>query len=272
VSHDPDAADAPSAASTLSRELEATREDLLRVRRERDRLLEEQRRAQRDQVTFLALVAHQLKAPLLPLDVSLLAIQRAIERGRELPSDTIARARRQSGRLARLIEALLVDLPHAEEGTLSAKLEVIDVLRIVRGCVDELESLVASRRFELSLPEPPVRVFADAGRVAQIAMNLLDNAVKYSPPGSTIAVRVDVDSECRVSVMDHGIGIPPEELAHLFSRFHRASNAPAHLYRGLGIGLFLSQKLAELCHGRVTVESQVGRGTQATLTLPLARA
>lgn len=270
MSRDPDKTDATS-AEALASVLEAREHELARVRRERDRLLEEQRRARRDEVTFLALIAHQLKAPLLPLDVSLRTVQVAMERGRELPSDTLARARHQSRRLARLIEALLVDLPRADEGTLTVKLERFDVLAVVRSCVGELQALVESRSFELSLPEQPVHIFADPRRVAQIIDSLLDNAVKYSPPGATVAVEVEVASECRVTVIDRGIGIPAGEIGHLFSRFHRASNAPSHLYRGLGIGLYLSRELAKLCHGRLDIESEERRGTRATLTLPLAR-
>jgi signal transduction histidine kinase len=269
MSQDRGEAETPLAQLVISAELDATKRELQQVRRERDRLLVEEQRARRDQVTFLALVAHQLKAPLLPLDVSLRAIQRALDRGRELPADTLVRARRQSRRLTRLTDALLVDLPRAEEGTLTVKLETIDAVKVVKSTVDELCALVESRVFEFSAPKEPVYVFADAERVAQIVGNLLDNAVKYSPPGSAISVTIEAGSECRVSVVDHGIGIPPGELSHLFSRFHRASNAPPHLYRGLGVGLFLSRKLAELCHGTLVIRSEEGSGTEATLVLPI---
>jgi signal transduction histidine kinase len=255
------------------RELAALRRELLRTRRERDEALEEQRRAVRDQLTFLALVAHQLKGPILPLDVSLRTIQRSLERGRELPPDTIRRTLRQSRRLARLIDALLVDLPRADEGSLTVSVSKVDLMSPVRAAVEELALLVESRTFELCSPEGPICVLADSERIACIVSSLLDNAIKYSPPGA--AVRIEVVAQPReamVSVVDHGIGIPAIEMGQIFSKFFRASNAPSHLYRGLGVGLYLSRKFAELCHGRLLVESKEGAGTRSTLVLPLAAA
>jgi signal transduction histidine kinase len=103
-----------------------------------------------------------------------------------------------------------------------------------------------------------------------IVTNLLENAVKYSPPGGGIEVRTFVEDGAVVTITDHGIGVPQAEQSQVFAKFFRASNAPSYLYRGVGVGLYLSQAFAELCHGRLTFQSVEGCGTTMRFSLPLA--
>jgi signal transduction histidine kinase len=256
--------DRPLELERLSRELEDTRRELERERARR-------RETEREQLTFFALVAHQLKSPLLPLEVSLRTIQRALERGRALPPDTLARTERQVRRLARVIEALLVDLPQVEEGSLMVTLTLLDLREPVREALDELRLSLDSRDFSLVAPDQPVMVRVDRRRIGNILTSLLDNAVKYSPPGGTVSVEIATsDAEVTVSVEDRGIGIPEIEIGQIFGKFYRASNAPSYLYRGLGVGLYLARRFAELCHGALRIESREGIGTRSILSLPLA--
>ncbi len=117
----------------------------------------------------------------------------------------------------------------------------------------------------------------DAGRLEQILGNLISNAIKYSPSGGRVDILVERDDgNARVSVRDQGIGIPREALPHIFEPFYRAPNAPGAettpRIGGLGLGLYIAQRLAQLHGGRIEVESEEGQGSTFTLVLPLRQA
>lgn len=248
--------------------------EVARLRCERDVAIDASREAKIELVTYLALLAHQLKGPLLPLEVSLVALARALERGKLVPPDTLPRTVRQTRRIGRLIDALLVDLPRVEDGSLRVSMVAFDLREPVRMSVLEQKTMLESRTFVLDEPVLPVPVRGDPERVAQIVLSMLDNAVKYSPPGAPIEVRVlsRDDGEAVVMVEDRGIGIPAQEMGQVFTKFYRGSNAPSYLYRGLGVGLYLAQSLAALCRGRLSLESVEGQGTICRLHLPIERA
>ncbi len=261
-------------------ELRAAREEIAALRREIERL--ERERADRDAVeaegrleaaTFLALLAHQLKSPLLPLEVSLVTIARALERGTSVPPDTVPRTVRQARRMGRLIDALLVDLPRVEDGSLRVAAALFDLREPVRRAVGEARTMLESRTFTLEEPASPLYVRGDPERIEQIVTSLVDNAVKYSPPEAPVGVRVVEEDATNAAVLveDRGIGIPARELGQVFTKFYRGSNAPSYLYRGLGVGLYLSQQLARLCRGRLSIESVEGQGTICRLCIPLDR-
>jgi len=112
-------------------------------------------------------------------------------------------------------------------------------------------------------------VQGDAERLEQVLVNVLQNAIKYSPEGGQIRVAVRRDGqEARVSVKDPGIGVPKEEQARLFQRFFRAGNATTRNYSGLGIGLFVANEIVRRHGGRFEVESEVGSGSTFTICLP----
>jgi signal transduction histidine kinase len=254
-------------------EIAALRREVGRLRRQRDEAVAVQNEAHLELVTFFGLVAHQLKHPLLPLHLSLVTLLRALERGQPIPPDTLPRSLRQTRRLGRIIDALLVDLPRVEDGSLRVAMVPFDLRRPVREAVDEMRTLIESRTFVLDQPDDAVPVRGDAERIEQIVASMLDNALKYSPPGTTIEVRIATGEagEAMVSVKDEGIGIPARELGQVFTKFYRGSNAPSYLYRGLGVGLYLAQSLAGLCQGRLSLDSVEGEGTICRLHLPMDR-
>jgi signal transduction histidine kinase len=144
----------------------------------------------------------------------------------------------------------------------------------VAGCVDrERELLPEETRHQLLLRQPagPITVSVERARIDQVLINLIENAVKYSPEGGVITITTQVvGSAVQVSVADQGIGIPRLELPQVFSAFFRASNASARNYNGLGLGLHLSKAVVDAHGGDLTLSSQEGHGTTATLTLPLS--
>ncbi|MDI1452097.1 HAMP domain-containing sensor histidine kinase [Polyangium sp. 6x1] len=262
----------------LAARLAEAQEENTRLRRENERLAQErasheaaEEDARLELRTFFALIAHQLKSPLLPLEVSLMTLARALERGTSVPPDTFPRTMRQARRLGRLIDALLVDMPRIEDGSLHVAALSFDLRDPVRRAVGEARLMLESRTFTLHEPASPVRVRCDPERVEQIVASLVENAVKYSPPEAPICVRVISEDRANATVVveDRGIGIPARELNQVFTKFYRGSNAPSYLYRGLGVGLYLAHHLATLCRGRLSVESVEGEGTICRLCIPL---
>ncbi|HVT43481.1 MAG TPA: ATP-binding protein [Thermoanaerobaculia bacterium] len=123
-------------------------------------------------------------------------------------------------------------------------------------------------RFDVRIPEIEVEI--DPDRMRQVIDNLLSNAVKYSAEGSSIELRVEADDEhLRTLIIDHGIGIPLDELSRLFDRFHRARNVSSRYYGGLGLGLYIAKAIVEAHRGSISVTSDEGEGSTFILSLPL---
>jgi CheY-like chemotaxis protein/anti-sigma regulatory factor (Ser/Thr protein kinase) len=142
---------------------------------------------------------------------------------------------------------------------------------LVAAVVQDFRSAAPQHELLLEKPATPVFVEGDRARLEQVVVNLLANAIKYSPQGGTVDVRVSTShAEARVRVADQGIGIPAEEQGRLFQRFFRAQNAGTRNFGGLGIGLFVSHQIVERHGGRFEVESSTGKGASFTFYLPLA--
>jgi signal transduction histidine kinase len=138
-----------------------------------------------------------------------------------------------------------------------------------RASAFRVHNAVRNIRLETELPETLV-VTVDPDRMRQVIDNLLSNAVKYSPEGSDIEVDAAFEDDCMVtSVIDHGIGIPKDELPQLFERFHRARNVSSRYYGGLGLGLYISKAIVEAHRGSISITSEEGNGTKVTIRIPL---
>ncbi len=120
------------------------------------------------------------------------------------------------------------------------------------------------------MPAKPVYVFADSGRLQQVLHNLLENAMRYTEPGGRITVRVEAaPGEALLSVSDTGVGIPEADLPYVFERFFRSKGSRATNPGGSGLGLSIVRWIVEAHKGRVTVESQLGKGSTFTVRLPV---
>ncbi len=223
----------------------------------------------RDQ--FLSIAAHELKTPM----TSLLLYTELLERRLQRSSDANApqlralhTVREQAERLQRLSGALL-DLSRLQQGRLTIERAPVQLVDLVRSIVEMQAPLWEQHHLQLRLPDTPVVVTGDALRLGQVVQNLLENAVKYSPEGGVVEVGVERrDDQARLWVCDQGIGIPPEALPKLFSRFFRAGNVDPEHISGLGIGLYLVKEIVTQHEGSVTVESREGSGSTFTITLP----
>lgn len=237
------------------------------------RLYQEAQDAIRIRDTFLSVAAHELKNPLTSLlgQAQLLRKRLAAE---EILSDRNQRSIdvivSQSIRLTQMVNAML-DISRLEHGQLTIEQASCDICALARQVVDELQPTITRHSLIYNGLSEPVIVNGDALRLEQVLQNLIDNAVKYSPDGGVIEVRVERGAQwgC-IIVADQGVGISAEELPRLFQRFYRVGNADSQHVIGMGVGLYVVQEIARLHGGLIEVASREGQGSTFTVKLPLA--
>src|SRR6266704_1848893 len=209
-----------------------------------------------------------------PWTVLRAGVERAITTP-NLPQDTLAtleETMQEIKRMTELVEALLT-LARADEGIAPLHREPVDLCGIVEEARETGELLAeeAGVRMEVTTPAEPVVVSVDATRIRQLILNLLTNAVKYTPAGGSVRLRLGpANGRLTLSVADSGIGIAPGDLPHIFDRFWRADSARTRTGErpGAGLGLAICKWIAEAHGGQIDVVSRPGRGTTFTVTLP----
>ncbi|CAM3383960.1 PAS domain S-box protein [Corallococcus sp. ZKHCc1 1396] len=239
-----------------------------RAEEERAHLYREAQEAIRVRDDFLSIASHELKTPLTPLSLRLATLERRLERGEHVDPSVLRHARHQLTRLTGLINDLL-DASRIEAGRLSLHPEATRFDVLVEHTLTSMEGQRGNHVFDFERPPEPVSVQGDAYRLEQVVFNLLENALKYSPDGGTIRVRLAVGEDVTVlSVKDPGIGIPLDQQQLLFDRYFRARNASTRSYGGLGLGLYISRDIVERHGGRIWVESEPGQGSTFYVALP----
>jgi signal transduction histidine kinase len=181
---------------------------------------------------------------------------------------------RNSLRLIDLVNNIL-DVSRLEDGRMTVMLEAIEVLPPVSEAIAVVKPLADDKHISINLDFPPEvpKVWADPKRLHQILVNLLGNAVKYTPDTGRIEVaarKSETTEELLVGVTDTGIGIPADELSYIFDRFSRVECADTRFISGTGLGLAIVKGLVEAHSGRVFVESEEGRGSCFAFTVPVA--
>jgi signal transduction histidine kinase len=215
---------------------------------------------------FVSAAAHDLKTPLTTIVAQAQLLEMRAEReGRQAELDGIRRLMRETGQLSRLVEQIL-DASRIERGSFPVHLEDCDLAQLASEVV--ARDRAGSRRLAI-VAEPPVRGRFDPDRIRQLLDNLIDNALKYSPEASPVTIRAWTDGDARLSVTDAGIGIPPEDIPHVFERFRRGSNVDHRRFGGIGLGLFICHGIVEQHQGRIWVQSVPGRETTFQVALPL---
>ena len=238
------------------------------ARRELSEQNEELRELDDLKTRFLATVSHELRSPL----TSIVSYAELIRDEEELSPtatrflDVIAR---NAERITKLVGDLLL-LSQIEAGMIPLELAQVSVAELVSEAVQASVPMAAQQGITLdgsAADGPPV--LADRARLVQVIDNLIANAVKFTNEGGQVQVTAAAAGrEWRIDVQDSGIGIPPDEIGHLFDRFFRASNATAAGRPGSGLGLSIVKEVAELHGGRVEVSSTLGAGTTVSLFLP----
>lgn len=222
---------------------------------------------------FFANISHELRTPLTLLLAPLESIR---QRGAgELNAQTrewLDTMHANGMRLLKLINDLL-DLVRLESGQLQLRPESFSVPEFLRGLVSAVQKMAEDKRLRLRMEIDPAAgaFWGDRDKLEKVFLNLLFNAIKFTPGGGviTFGVKPVGDTGLQFSVQDTGMGIPAEQLRHVFTRFWQADNSAQRKYQGVGIGLALVKELVEAHQGKVEVQSDVGVGTRFTVTLPV---
>jgi PAS domain S-box-containing protein len=227
--------------------------------------------AERLKNEFFALVSHELRTPLTSI-IGYLDIVREEEAGEVNPEQAryLGVVDRNVRRLLRLVGDLLF-VAQVEAGTLSLERGDVDLGTVAEEAVEAARPRADRQGVLLSAQAEPIELAgADRDRLGQLADNLVSNALKFTPEGGRIEVRVRREGDDAVlEVSDTGSGIPPEDVEHLFERFYRSAAATDAAVPGIGLGLSICQAIAEGHAGRITVDSELGRGTTFAVVLPV---
>lgn len=222
---------------------------------------------------FIADVTHELRTPLTVIKGTIETLEDGALDDIEGRVPLLASMQRETDRLIRLVNDLLV-LTRADAGMLNLHLQSIDLSELAATRCDHFAAIAGRNQvhFKVITPESddPLYVKGDIDRLAQVLDNLLDNAIRYSPPDSAITVEVrNIDAECRCSIHDCGPGISQDHLPHIFERFYRADASRNRQTGGVGLGLSIARALMLAHGGRVYAESLPGDGTTFHVILPI---
>jgi PAS domain S-box-containing protein len=230
---------------------------------------------------FISTAAHEMRTPVAAIEGYLgLALNPATATIDDKAHTYLLKAHESTQHLGRLFQDLLT-VSRAEDGRLGTKPSVIDIVKFLREITEGLTPKSEAKGIFLFFKPgggsgeegnktiPPVFfAYADQDQLRELTNNLIDNAIKYTKQGSvTIDVTGD-DKNITISIADTGIGIPPEDLPHLFQKFYRVDNSDTREIGGTGLGLYIVRRLAEINNGRVWAESNVGKGSIFYLAIP----
>jgi len=220
---------------------------------------------------FTASISHEFRTPLAVLrgeaEVALMQASSSEHYRRVLASQL-----EEFEKLTRMINQLLT-LARAESGDVEIADESVDLSVMTPALAEQLQPVASAKDVSLTWNcEPNVKVIGDASWIERIILNVVDNAIKFTPSGGHVEVRVSDGTENAVlEVRDDGIGIPPEALPHIFERFYRADPARSDRADGAGLGLSLVKWAVDQHHGSIRVESGLGKGTRVAIRIPLAK-
>ncbi|MDQ2730968.1 MAG: PAS domain-containing sensor histidine kinase, partial [Armatimonadota bacterium] len=240
---------------------------------DRARLFAELQEADSRKNDFMAMVAHELRTPLFAISNAVYILENI-----QLPDERAGRqlgtVNRQTRQLARLVEDLM-DISRITRGSIELRTEAVSIQKIVMESVSAMRPLMEARGQDLatSLPDVELWVQGDPARLEQIITNLLGNAVKYTEPGGSVWLTLEgAEGWVIIKIRDTGIGVDPPLLPQIFDLFHQVDPGASRTEGGLGIGLALVKRLAEMHGGTVSASSDgVGTGTEFIVRLPLLK-
>lgn len=244
-----------------------SRDEVGELARTFNSMAEELSRTEEVRRNLVADVAHELRTPVTNIRGYIEGIGDGVM---SADATTLASMHEEVLMLARLIEDLQ-DLALAESGGMMLQVQPCDLGDLVRRAVTAVQQPASTKQVELAVDTPPeLPLSADPARVSQVLRNLLVNAVTYTPSGGKIWVQAHCDNgQAWVLVRDSGPGIPAEDLPYIFERFYRVDKSRSRTTGGVGLGLTIARRLVEAHGGRIDAFSEVGRGSEFVVTLPL---
>jgi signal transduction histidine kinase len=242
-----------------TKELERASKEITKLEEARNRFLR-----------FLGVTVHDLKAPLTAIQsyfwVMLGGFAGALT---EKQRGMLERSSQRIKELLTLVSDLL-DIPRIETGQIIQEMKDVSLSQVIKASVGDLRDLAKQKKVRLKaeVPSGLPKIRGSGPRLQQVITNMVNNAINYTPKG-TVTIRVSEGAkEMKVEVMDTGIGIPPQDLPHIFEDFFRASNVEI---KGTGLGLSIAKRIVEAHEGKIWVESpclETGKGSKFTFTLP----
>jgi len=220
---------------------------------------------------FVSSVSHELRTPLTAIKGSIDNMLDGLTGElNEKQTRYLNRIKSNADRLSRLINDLL-DLSRIEAGKIELKPARLELGRLASDIAETLRPMAAEKLIELEIASAKaVTAWADRDKITQVIMNLIGNALKFTPPRGkvTVAVEQNGDDWVRVSVADTGPGIPRGEAEKIFDKFYQVANADKQKTRGTGLGLSISKSLVEMHGGKIWMDSEAGKGSRFSFTLP----
>lgn len=237
---------------------------------ERDRLISEAQEAVNKRDEFITIASHELRTPISSLSLQIEVLSHVIGDGTTVDADhahkVIGHAKRQLDRLTRLLDDML-GTSGAAIGKLSFELQRVEIGELVRTVLDRFTSQLESMQIELHLKiEGPVFLMCDPLRMDQVLTNLMTNAIRYGNFQPIHVHVLGVRDRCLISIRDEGKGIAPADQERIFHRFERLGGEGDGV--GLGLGLYINRQIVEQHGGKISIASEVGKGSTFTVVMP----
>jgi signal transduction histidine kinase len=220
---------------------------------------------------FISIASHELKTPLTSLKVYAEVLLRQFNvKGDKKTTEYLIKINRQIDKLSLLIQDLL-DVSRIQTNQMNFREEKFDLNDVAKEVIDNVQQIADHHQIKLS-GAIKKKIWGDRERISQVLMNLLTNAIKYSPKADKIIVTLkETNLDAIISVKDFGIGINKEHQKKIFDRFYRISDTKGRTFPGLGIGLFISLAIIRRHGGEITLTSQMGQGSIFRFTIPFQK-
>jgi signal transduction histidine kinase len=217
--------------------------------------------------SFISIASHELRTPITSIKGYMYLLKKECKpEGKQFKY--AVKIERQLDKLNELVQDLL-DINRIKGGKLMYRVDKFSMASLIRNVVRDLQEITPNRKIILKNGIKKM-IRGDSGRISQVLINLITNAIKYSPSDKKVLVNAEEENgNAHISVRDYGMGIGKSEKDKIFERFYRAKNARGETFPGLGIGLYLSREIVERHNGKIWVESRKGKGSTFHFTLPL---
>ena len=227
-----------------------------------------QRQTEKLHCALLNSISHDLKTPLVSITGALSALlDNTSKLNEQQKNELLETARGESERLNHIVNNIL-DMTRTESGVLRISKKPCDLRDFIGACLEQLKNKIGSRNVKINIPKNMLEVPIDFPYMLKAFLNVIDNALKYSPDGSVIEIGAScIGQKARIFVRDYGYGIPKEDLGRIFNKFYRVQRAQNVL--GTGLGLSISKNIIEAHGGYISAESVLGKGATFIIELPL---